>query len=139
MALAAQQLQQGMHTMQLQCADEARRRTEEIQRLRAEGAAAAAAAAASSRALPMGATMRLPPAALYDGHTPPLEEWLSAMSQQYAWYGFDQRRRSHTSGRCAPRPRRARMVAAPARGRASGHLGPLRGWTASVLSAGDLC
>jgi hypothetical protein len=36
MALAAQQLQQGMHTMQLQCADEARRRTEEIQRLRAE-------------------------------------------------------------------------------------------------------
>jgi hypothetical protein len=86
MALAVQQLQQGMHTMQLHRADDARRHTEEIRRLRAEGAAAAAAAAA--RALPMGATMRLPPAALYDGHTPPLEEWLSAMSQQYAWYGW---------------------------------------------------
>jgi hypothetical protein len=86
MGLAMQQLQQHMIAMQQHRADDIHRHAEEIRLLRADAAAAAAAAAA--HALPMGAMMRLPPAALYDGYTPPLDEWLSAMRQQYAWYGW---------------------------------------------------
>lgn len=85
MGLAVQQLQLGMQAMQQNRADDARQYTEEIRRLRAEAAAAAAAAA---HAQPMGARMHLPPAALYDGNKPSLDEWLPAMRQQYSWYGW---------------------------------------------------
>jgi hypothetical protein len=49
-------------------------------------AAAAVASAAAAAPATRGPSLRIAPPAHYNGSTPPLDDWLASMRQQFAWY-----------------------------------------------------
>ena len=80
-AMQAQALQTQHHVQQMQAAH-----AQELLAAQAAVVAAGAAGAAAAAAPPRGPPMRIPPPSTYDGKTSPLDEWLAAMLQQFAYY-----------------------------------------------------